>query len=233
MIYSIITGGSSGLGFEIAKELIKNNKNIIIIGRDEIKLENAYKSLSMLKQEADIKYFSFDISNLKQVDNFYNELNIKEIEVEFLFNNAGRGYYGSLENLTEADISSVIASNLTGLINMTSRAVKHMKTLDISCRVCSILSTAALNGKKMETIYNAAKFGAKGFLEAVKDEISGSNIEVQTFFPGGMNTPFWDIVDSNYDFSTFMSPSDVANQIVELALNKKMLVSDVVLNRRK
>lgn len=116
---------------------------------------------------------------------------------------------------------------------MTSRAVKHMKNSRDKCRIINILSTAALKGKKHETIYNAAKFGAKGFLEAVKDELTGTNIEIQVFYPGGMNTPFWDEVNSGYDFSSFMSPAHVAEEIISMSLNENMLITDVVINRRK
>lgn len=233
MKYSLITGGSSGLGYELAKKLIEEDKNIIIIGRNPEKLDNSLRELKELSRGTEVRGVQLDIARLSQVDDFFSTLEDEDIQIEHLYNNAGKGFFGSVEELTEEDIDSVLGSNLVGLINMTSRAARHMKVSEEKCRITSILSTAALVGKKNETIYNSAKWGAKGFLESVRDEVRGGNIEILIFYPGGMNTPFWDHIDSGYDFSTFMKPEDVAREIVHASLNDRMLISDLVINRRK
>lgn len=233
MKYSLITGGSSGLGYELARDLLEKDKNIIIVGRNSNKLKSAVERLEKISNIATIKGVQLDISDLSKVDQFFSQLDEENIEMEFLYNNAGKGFFGSVEDLTESDITSVLNSNLIGLINMTSRTIKHMIGLDRRCRIINILSTAALVGKKNETIYNAAKWGAKGFLESVRDEIMGSNIEVLMFYPGGMNTPFWDKIDSGYDFSSFMKAEDVASEVTRASLNYSMVVSDVVISRVK
>jgi len=233
MIYSLITGGSSGLGYELAKKLVRIGKNVIIMGRDEKKLNNSIKELKTISCDVKIIGVKIDISDLSEVDKFFLDLKTDNIEVEHLYNNAGKGFFGSVEELTEDDISSILNSNLVGLINMTSRVITHMKSLEQKCRIINILSTAAQTGKTNETIYCSAKWGAKGFLESVKDEVRGGNIEIIIVYPGGMNTPFWNEIDSGYDFSTFMKAEDVAEEIVHASLNSKMLISDLVINRRK
>lgn len=233
MKFSLITGGSSGLGYGLARKLAEAGKNIIIVGRNRERLDKAVNELRGVSKDVEVRGVQMDIANLSQVDTFFSGLKEGDIQIEHLYNNAGKGWFGSVENLTEEDISSVLGSNLVGLINMTSRAVAHMEGLEDRCRVINILSTAALAGKKNETIYNAAKWGAKGFLEGVRDEIRGGNIEVIICYPGGMNTPFWDEVDSGYDFSTFMKAEDVAEEIVHASLNHRMVVSDLVINRRR
>jgi len=233
MKFSLITGGSSGLGYELARKLTEAGKNIIIVGRNRERLERAAEELRKESRGGEVRGVQMDIANLSEVDSFFSGLKEEGIQIEHLYNNAGKGYFGSVEELTEGDINSVLGSNLTGLIHMTSRAVGHMKKLEERCRIINILSTAALAGKKNETIYNAAKWGAKGFLEAVRDEIRGGNIEVIICYPGGMNTPFWDEVDSGYDFSTFMKAEDVAEEIIHASLNERMVVSDLIINRRR
>jgi len=233
MIYSLITGGSSGLGYELAKKLIKIGKNVIIMGRDEKKLNNSVKELKVISCDVKIIGVKIDISNLSEVDKFFLDLKTDDIEIEHLYNNAGKGFFGSVEELTEDHISSILKSNLVGLINMTSRAITHMKASKQKCKIINILSTAALTGKKNETIYCSAKWGAKGFLESVREEISGGNIEIIIVYPGGMNTPFWDDIDSGYDFLTFMKAEDVAQEILNISLNDKMVISDIVIKRRK
>ncbi len=233
MIYSLITGGSSGLGYEMAKKMVKMGKNVIIMGRDEKKLNNSIKELKNISQEVKIIGVKIDISDLSEVDKFFLDLKTDNIEIEHLYNNAGKGFFGNVEKLTEYEISSILNSNLVGLINMTSRAITHMKSLKKKCRIINILSTAAQKGKKNETIYCASKWGAKGFLESVREEVQDGNIEIIILYPGGMNTPFWNDIDSGYDFLTFMNAEDVAEEVIHAGLNSKMLVSDLVINRRK
>lgn len=233
MIYSLITGGSSGLGYELAKKLIKIGKNVIVIGRDEKKLNNSVKELKTISCDVKIIGVKIDISDLSEVDKFFLDLKTDNIEIEHLYNNAGKGFFGRVEDLTEDDISSILNSNLVGLINITSRAITHMKNLNQKCRIINVLSTAALTGKKNETIYCSAKWGAKGFLESVKEEVRGGNIEIIIVYPGGMDTPFWTNIDSGYDFSTFMKAEDVAEEVIRTSLNYKVVISDLVINRRK
>jgi short-subunit dehydrogenase len=63
----------------------------------------------------------------------------------------------------------------------------------------------------------------------VRDEVRGGNIEVIIFYQGGMNTPFWNDIDSGYNFSTFMKAGEVAEEIIHTSLNDKILVSDIVI----
>ncbi|HWQ30441.1 MAG TPA: SDR family NAD(P)-dependent oxidoreductase [Negativicutes bacterium] len=126
----------------------------------------------------------------------------------------------------------ILKSNLIGLMLMTAHGVSHFKAFPApKQRIVSVLSTAALKGKKNEAVYNASKWGARGFLESVRDEVSNTQIEVINTFPGGMITPFWDNTTSGYAVDTFMKPEDVAKQIVTLALDHNVYVSEVTINR--
>lgn len=231
--YTIVTGGSSGLGFELSKGLVMNGKNVIIIGRNEEKLKLAQNKLNEMHSDSIVMSYSFDISNEGQVDNFFEELSDKKLSVNYLYNNAGKGFYGKVENISSKDISDVFNSNLIGLILMTSRFIGLTKNNGTYTRVVNILSTAALVGKKMETVYNSAKWGARGFLESVRDEMKGTNIDVIICCPGGMNTEFWTDIESGYAFETFMDPEWVAEEIVKTTTDERVVVSDIVINRRK
>ena len=157
--FVIVTGGSSGLGFELSKHLVKNGKNVIIIGRNKEKLKITKSELNRINSNLTVLEYSLDISNEAQVDNFFEELKDKKIKVDYLYNNAGKGYYGKVENISSKDITEVFNSNLIGLILMTSRFIDLTKNNGTYTRVINILSTAALVGKKMESVYNSAKWG--------------------------------------------------------------------------
>lgn len=231
--YTIITGGSSGLGYELSKFLVAEGKNIIIIGRNKEKLEKAQNKLNELNSNSVVIDYSFDISDVSQVDRFFDDLTAKKIKVNYLYNNAGKGFYGKVENISSKDINEVFNSNLIGLILMTSRFIRLTKNNGTYSRVVNILSTAALVGKKMESVYNSAKWGARGFLESVRDEMKGTNIDVIICCPGGMNTEFWSDIESGYAFDTFMDPEWVAEEIIKTTTDERLVVTDLVINRRK
>lgn len=231
--YTIVTGGSSGLGFELSKHLLNKGKNVIIIGRNKEKLEKARSELNKLNSNCNVIDYSLDISKASQVDEFFKDIEKKKISVDYLYNNAGKGFYGKVEDITSKDIDEIFNSNLKGLILMTSRFINLTKNNGNYTRIVNILSTAALVGKKMESVYNSAKWGARGFIESVRDEMKGTNIDVIICCPGGMNTDFWTEIESGYAFDTFMDPEWVAEEIIKMTTDERMVISDVVINRRK
>jgi short-subunit dehydrogenase len=231
--YAIVTGGSSGLGFELSKFLVINGKNVIVIGRNKEKLEKAQSKLSEINSNSIVMGYSLDISDESEVDEFFGDLRDKKIKANYLYNNAGKGYYGKVENISSKDINEVFNSNLIGLILMTSRFIELTKNNGVYTRIVNILSTAALVGKKMESVYNSAKWGARGFLESVRDEMKGTNIDIIICCPGGMNTEFWTDIESGYAFDTFMDPEWVAEEIIKTTTDERLVVTDIVINRRK
>ncbi len=229
---AIITGGSSGLGFEIARLLREKNMDLILIGTNKVKLDKAVKKLEDIKSDAYIDGFAFDISDEAEVKKFYGILEERQDKVGYLFNVAGRSYYGNVEEISHKDIMTILNANMIGLMLMTAGAVRQFKAFPAARqRIVSVLSTAALKGKKQETVYNASKWGARGFLESVRDELANTHIDVINVCPGGMYTPFWDNSPSGYEVDTFMSPEDVARQIVAISTDYSTWISDITINR--
>ncbi len=234
-MYHLITGGSSGLGFEIARHLIKMDEHVIILGRDHAKLDIAKEKLKEISVKADVLAYSLDISDEEDVNAFIEILETSEIRVKHLYNVAGTTYYGPVTGITRHAIDDVLKSNMIGLMLFTSKMTGFMLKEEPyeEKRIISVLSTAALKGKKNETIYNAAKWGARGYLESLRDELCDKNIEIINIYPGGMKTPFWKETLSGYDVDQFMDPADVARNIVRIAMDSKVYVTDVTISRPK
>jgi short-subunit dehydrogenase len=229
---AIITGGSSGLGFEVAKQLRERHIDVLLIGRNREKLDYAKEQLHQIENEATVECHAFDISDENSVISFFQLLKDRQEIITYLFNVAGKSFFGKLEEITYKDIIETLEANMIGLILMTAHGVGHIKAFPAPRqRIVSVLSTAALKGKKLETVYNASKWGARGFLESVRDEVADTNIEVVNIYPGGMQTPFWDNSASGYAVDTFMKPESVAEQIVAMATDHQMWISDVTINR--
>lgn len=233
-MYHLITGGSSGLGYEIAKLLIMMDEHVIIIGRNVSKLEMAREKLREISQKADVLAYSLDISEERDIDGFIDTLDSSGKSIKQLYNVAGTTYYGSALDVTRENIDQALQSNLVGLMLFTSKILSYMlKNRAEDKRIISVLSTAALVGKRYETLYNAAKWGARGYLESLRDELKEMPVEIINIYPGGMKTPFWKDTVSDYDIDLFMEPEDVARNIVRIAMDKKVYITDITINRPK
>lgn len=228
---AIVTGGGSGLGFCLGEELLKKQIDVCIIGRKESKLQKAQTELSRTYGNR-IQYFAGDISDESFVKDMYIELEKNSIYVQYLFNCAGTGQFGPAENNNRDMIDIAFNASLIGLILMSSNALRLMK--ENGGTIVNIMSTAALKGNPNESIYCAAKWGAKGFTEAIKAATKGTKIKVVGVYPGGMNTGFWSPECGMVpDVTKFMNPSEVAEEIISSVIERKtMYVSDLTIDRR-
>lgn len=228
---AIVTGGASGLGFQISKELLARGFCVILIGRNPEKLENAkVKLLETAKGE--VQWFSGDISNEAFVNSFFEYIQSNEYDVEYLFNCAGEGRFGPAEENNIEKINAAFSASLIGLILMSSRSIGIMK--ESGGTIVNIMSTAALKGNANESIYCAAKWGARGFTEAIKAAMKGSAVKVVSVFPGGMNTPFWSPdCGMSPNVEKFMDPAEVAATIVSSVVERRsMYVSEIIIDRK-
>jgi short-subunit dehydrogenase len=99
--------------------------------------------------------------------------------------------------------------------------------------IINIMSTSAHIGRPEETIYCAAKFGARGFTEALRAELKGTKRNIIAVYPGGMKTDFWKAPGQNRNISGFMDPAFVSEKIVNAVLDSKGLsVSDITIVRK-
>lgn len=228
----LISGGTSGLGLEIAKMLLQSGKNVIVLGRRQEKVESAASELN--------KYGSgmaqarvCNIGNENDVRSTGKYIKEMGYSVEYLFNNAGSGLFTAAETSTSELIDRVFEANLKGMILLTSEVLRHTPGEE-ELTIVNIMSTSALFGRAEETIYCAAKWGARGYTEALRTELKGTNRNIIAVYPGGMKTDFWNIPGQKRNTSSFMDPAEVAEKIVHAVIvTDKMFVTDITINRKK
>lgn len=212
----MVTGGSSGLGFALAEGLSAEGVEVSIIGRDPRRVSDALARLR--GTGADIHGVACDVSSQDQVRGAFGEIAARG-SIGFLFNVAGVGRFGPVEELTEDMIDEVSAGNLKGLMLATATSLPIMRSAG-GGTIVSVLSTAALVGRPEEAVYCAAKWGARGFMEALRVGLKGTSLRTLTVYPGGMRTPFWSPESGlSPDLRTYMEPRDVAAQILRVALD--------------
>jgi uncharacterized protein len=229
---SLISGGASGLGLEIADLLVKSGKNVIILSRDEEKLNKASARLEKSAGNNSVDALKCNIGNEEDIRNVGKYIVKNNMSVEYLFNNAGMGLFAKAETSTSEMVNTVFEANLKGMIFLTSEILR-VTAKEEELTIVNIMSTSALIGRAQETIYCAAKFGARGYTEALRSELKGSSRNIIAVYPGGMKTDFWKIPGQNKDLSSFMDPADVAAKIVNAVMvSDKIIVTDITINRK-
>jgi uncharacterized protein len=230
---SVISGGSGGLGLAIAELLVKSGKNVLILGRDSDKLTRAARRLTRFAKSSHVSSLVCNVGNETDIRDAGKFLKDHKIITEYLFNNAGRGLYAEIVSTNEKLIDTVFEANLKGMILLTSEILR-ITPEDEELTIVNIMSTSALYGRDKETIYCAAKWGARGYTEALRIELSGTKRNIIAVYPGGMKTDFYKTSGQTRDISGFMRPEEVAEKIVHAVLNSdKMVVTDITISRKK
>lgn len=230
---SVISGGTSGLGLEIASLLIENGKDVIILGRNKEKIAAATARLKSIAKNNSSVALSCNIGNESDIKKVGDYITNNKLTVEYLFNNAGTGLFIKAEKSTSGLIDKVFEANLKGMILLTS-GILSITPDEEELTIVNIMSTSALLGRAEETIYCAAKWGARGYTEALRTELKGTKRNIIAVYPGGMKTDFWNIPDQNRDISSFMDPKEVAEKIVHAVIvTDKLFVTDITINRKK
>jgi len=229
---SLISGGASGLGLEIADLLARSGKNVIILSRNGEKLNNASARLKKSAGNNSIAALICNIGDEEDVRKAGNYLVNNSMTVEYLFNNAGMGLFANAETSTSAMVDTVFEANLKGMILLTSEILR-LTPEEEELTIINIMSTSSHIGRAQETIYCAAKFGARGYTEALRSELKGTRRNIVAVYPGGMKTDFWNIPGQDKDLSSFMDPEEVASKIVNAVLvSDKLVVTDITINRK-
>ncbi len=221
---ALVTGASSGLGYDMSIELAKRGYDLIVVARRVDKL-NELKD--RLEQEYKIKVIveSMDVTNK---DNIYTLIN-KYPDIDVLINNAGFGLCGDYLNIDLEKEESMIDLNITTLHILTKEYAKRMQAKDYGyiLNVGSVASFAA--GPKMAAYY-ASKAYVLNLSEAIHYELksAGSKVRVCTLCPGPTKTEFETVAGANFGITTATSKYIAKVGIDKLLKGKRVIIPGVL-----
>jgi 3-oxoacyl-[acyl-carrier protein] reductase len=178
----LITGGSSGIGMATAAALKEAGAQVIIAGRDEVKLKSAAEVLQ-------VQYVKADVTSETEVKHMIATVNEKMGGLNVLINNAGYGYIAPLTEIDPMQFEQVWRTNVYGAMLVAKEAAKVFVANNYGC-IINIASTAALKGGANIYPYNATKFALRGMTEAWRDELRPHNIRVMLVNPSEVMTNF-------------------------------------------
>jgi NAD(P)-dependent dehydrogenase (short-subunit alcohol dehydrogenase family) len=209
---AFITGGSKGIGYGIAKEIISLGGHAAITARTQEDVKEAAQRLSDMGPGRALG-LSVDVRDLEA----QQEAVGKTVEafggLDVLVANAGLGRFGSVEELTPEAWREVIDTNLTGVFYSVKAALEPLKRS--KGYLITISSLAGRNFFKGGSAYNASKFGVTGFTEAVMLDLRDYGIKVSTIMPGSVATHFNDHAPTDKD-AWKIQPEDIGKLVTDL-----------------
>ena len=184
---ALITGGSSGIGLTLAKELAQQGMRIAILARRLEVLDTAKVELENLSQ-SEVFTISADVSNWELVSKalvtFQDEVGVPDL----LINSAGVARPGQFEELDVEIFHWTLDINLLGPIHVCKAVVPGMLERG-SGHIVNVSSVAGFIGTYGYTAYGASKFGLRGFSDTLRAELRSRGINVTTVFPPDTDTP--------------------------------------------
>ncbi|MDU5107253.1 MULTISPECIES: 3-oxoacyl-[acyl-carrier-protein] reductase [unclassified Clostridium] len=233
---AIVTGGTRGIGREIAKTLAENGANIAINYRKyNEEIENLLEELRTLGVRA--LAIKCDISNEDEVNNFIKEVKENFGSVDILINNAGITKDGLLLRMSEKDFNDVIDVNLKGTFNMT-KAVSSIMVRQRFGKIINISSVVGVAGNAGQCNYAASKAGVIGFSKSIARELASRNINVNVIAPGYINTDMTKVLPEKVREEVLKTipmkkigePKEIANLVLFLSSDLSNYITGQVIN---
>lgn len=231
---ALITGGSRGIGKEIAKKFALNGYNLVINyvseNTDLNKLKENFK-------ETEVLFVKTDVTNYESCENMVKEAIEKFGKIDVLVNNAGITKDGLLMRMKEEDFDKVIKVNLKGTFNMTKNVIPYM-IKQRNGKIVNIASVVGVTGNAGQANYAASKAGIIGFTKTVARELASRNILANCIAPGFIKTDMTDVLSetvkeniySQIPLNKMGEAKEVANAVYFLASEENTYITGQVLN---
>ncbi|MBS1838513.1 MAG: SDR family oxidoreductase [Actinobacteria bacterium] len=203
---AVVTGSSSGLGLALATQLVDRGWTVVGVSRGQTAPTT---SLGIVEIRGSVDSQDTVDAVLARVA----ELG----RWDLLINCAGAGVFGDVGTYSVDDIQEVLRGNLIGLIAMSDAAVRVMA--GTGGDIVNVMSTAAKKLRTAESVYTAAKWGAKAYTRTLRDAVKSKGFPIRVFevYPCGMDTHFWAAARRPVtDGSGFPSPDPIATQVLDV-----------------
>jgi len=221
----IITGASSGIGEKTALTLAKKGYRIVIAARRKKRLETIAEQIRQVGGE--VLPVQLDLVQPNQIYNLVERTQSVFGQIDILINNAGSARHLWLdEQSLEDDIQTQLQVNLVGMIQLTRLVIPEMIAAG-SGQIIHVSSIASWVGVPTYSIYNASKFGSRGFLTSLRRELRGTGIIVSEIFPGAVDTEFGQDPEVSWKTTTvtpkfaLLSAQAVADRILVMIHKKR------------
>jgi short-subunit dehydrogenase len=187
MSTALITGASSGIGYELARLFARDHHNLVLVARSADKL--AQVAAELQTHGVTVKSVALDLTAPPAPNFLFDQLQREGIAIDILVNNAGFGMYGEFAQMPEAEILGQIDLNIRALTELTRLFLPPMLARRHG-RIMNVASTAAFQPGPLLAVYYATKAYVLSFSEAIANELRDTGVTVTCFCPGATHTDF-------------------------------------------
>ncbi|MEZ4934939.1 MAG: SDR family oxidoreductase [Saprospiraceae bacterium] len=207
---ALVTGGSKGIGYGIAKSLLEQGLNVAITSRSQQAADEAADTLAkfghVIGIESDVRHFESEQNAVEKTIAEFGGLDV-------LIANAGLGHFAPITDLTPQQWSETIDVNLTGVFNSVKASLDEL--IKSKGYLITIASLAGTNFFAQGAAYNASKFGLVGFSQAVMLDVRQHGVKVSTIMPGSVTSHFNNHEPNEKD-AWKIQPEDIGQIVVDL-----------------
>ena len=209
---AIVTGGSRGIGFAIARALVAQGVHVTITGVDEARLSEARRRIQGAGPGG-VEALPADVRRYDEVERMIAATVSRFGGLDFLINNAGVGHFADVAEMSPDQWSRVIDTNLTGVFYACHAAIPHLRQRGGGF-IINISSLAGKNPFAGGAAYCASKSALNAFSEALMQEVRYDDIRVSYVMPGSVATGFSGDETRGADWKT--SAAEVADVVLNL-----------------
>jgi short-subunit dehydrogenase len=217
---AIVTGASSGIGFECAKALIANNYEVVGIGRKD-SVPNG------------VKFLKVDLLNKIELESCAkNALQLLDNECDLLLNSAGIGYFAPHEELSSVKLRAMVELNLLVPLELSRQLLRTLKKS--SGHIINIASITAKKPSPQGAAYSATKAGILHFGDSLFEEVRKSGVRITTLVPDMTKTPFFDNTwfEPADNIECYIDAKSIADALI-FAITSPSVVSEIVIKPQK
>lgn len=219
--YTLITGGSDGIGYELAKQFAQNGHSLILVARNEAQLGRVKEELE--GANVDVVIISKDLFEPDAPFELYDDIKSRNLKVDILVNNAGQGEYGLFADTDIDRELSIIQLNICATVVLTKLFLRDMLE-EGSGKILNLSSIAGKTPGPWQSVYHGTKAFVQSFTEAIRSEVKDSGITVTALLPGATDTDFFNKASMQsskavQDKSKLSDPADVAKDGYEALMS--------------
>lgn len=221
----LITGASSGIGYELAKVFGVNSYNLILVSRNTDKLKSLAHEL-IKEHGISVEVISEDLSKSESAERLYNKVKQLNLEVDILINNAGVGEVGYFHEISISKDLEMMQLNIVTLTELTKFFSRDMVNRK-NGKILNVASTGAFSPGPYTAVYYATKAYVLSLSEALNKELREHNVVVSALCPGATKTNFAKRAGKK-DTPVAMDPSKVAKAAYEgIKHNKRIIIPGI------
>jgi short-subunit dehydrogenase len=229
--YALVTGATSGIGYELAKLLAANGYDLVIVARTENDLQRV---AGEFRQQFGVTVhpISKDLFQVENAFSLYEEVTARGLTIDVLVNDAGQGQYGEFVDTDIRRDLAIIQLNISSLVVITKLFLEDMVERG-SGKILNLSSIAGKLPGPWQSVYHGTKAFVQSFTEAVRSEVNGTGVTITALLPGVTDTDFFNKAEMNE--SKMVQSGDMADPAEVAKDGYKALMSgeDMVISGMK